>query len=132
LSCTTCPNPIATPTDTTEYCVTAFTVNGCSDTACVQVVVLRACEVFVPNAFSPNASGRNDQQCVYGDCISSMVFRIYDRLGNRVFETTDAKICWDGLHNGEPLNPGVFVYVLNATLTSGETVERQGNITLVR
>ena len=107
-------------------------MNGCSDTACVQVVVLRACEVFVPNAFSPNASGRNDQQCVYGDCISSMLFRIYDRLGNRVFETTDAKICWDGLHNGEPLNPGVFVYVLNATLTSGETVERQGNITLVR
>lgn len=132
LSCTACASPTATPSDTTLYCVTVFDANNCSDTACVRVDVLRPCTVFVPNAFSPNASGKNDRQCVYGACISTMVFSIYDRWGNKVFESFDPKVCWDGLHNGEPLNPGVFVYHLSATLTNGETVERQGNITLVR
>ena len=106
--------------------------NNCSDTACVRVDVIRPCTVFVPNAFSPNASGKNDSQCVYGDCIKFMLFTIFDRWGNKVFETSDQKTCWDGLHNGQPLNAGVFVYHLNATLTNGETVEKQGNITLVR
>lgn len=132
LSCTTCATPMATPGDATVYCVTVSNGSLCSDSACVRVDVLRACEVFVPNAFSPNASGKNDTQCVYGNCISTMVFAIYDRWGNKVFESYDQKTCWDGLHNGEPVNAGVYVYHLNAQLNSGETVEKSGNITLVR
>ena len=132
LNCTTCATPVASPNDTTTYCVVVTDVNNCSDTACVRVDVLRPCTVFVPNAFSPNASSKNDTQCVYGDCIKFMLFTIYDRWGNKVFETSDQKTCWDGLHNGQPLNAGVFVYHLSATLSNGETVEKQGNITLVR
>ncbi len=138
LSCSDCANPIATPTETTTYCLTVF--DGlCSDTACVRIQVERAepictaANIFVPTAFSPNASGKNDQQCVFGtECIASMTFRIYDRWGNKVFESTDPKACWDGTYNGQALDPAVFVYHLSATLLNGETVERQGNITLVR
>jgi len=91
------------------------------------------CALYVPNAFSPNASGKNDSQCLYGtECIKSMSFGIYDRWGNKVFESTDPKACWDGTFNGQALDPAVFVYHLSATLTGGETVEKQGNITLVR
>jgi gliding motility-associated-like protein len=88
--------------------------------------------MYVPSAFSPNASGKNDSQCVHGGCIASMTFRIFDRWGKEVFAITDPKTCWDGTYNGKTLNPGVFVYLLTAQRTNGETVEKQGNITLLR
>lgn len=91
------------------------------------------CALYIPNAFSPNASGKNDSQCLYGtDCIASMSFTIYDRWGNKVFESTDPNSCWDGTFNDQPLDPAVFVYHFSATLNNGESVERQGNITLMR
>lgn len=133
LSCTTCQAPSASPADTTVYCVVVTDANQCTDTACVRILVEAPCgEVFVPSAFSPNASGKNDQQCVYGDCIASMAFSIYDRWGKEVFTSADAKVCWDGTFDGKAMNPAVFVYKLTATLTNGETVEKSGNITLVR
>ncbi|HEY0976577.1 MAG TPA: gliding motility-associated C-terminal domain-containing protein, partial [Flavobacteriales bacterium] len=110
---------------------TSFT---CFDTAYIRLEVpaCNANTVFVPSAFSPNANGKNDGQCVYGDCIERMLFRIFDRWGNKVYESNDPSACWDGLHNGEPLNPGVFTYHLVATLATEEVVEKSGNITLVR
>lgn len=91
------------------------------------------CALYIPNAFSPNNSNKNDAQCLYGtDCITSMSFNIYDRWGNKVFESTDPNVCWDGSFNGQPLDPAVFVYHLTAALNNGESVERQGNITLMR
>jgi gliding motility-associated-like protein len=138
LSCSDCANPTATPTETTTYCVTVSD-SACSDTACVRIEVTlpasacTAASIFIPTAFSPNASGKNDMQCIYGgDCIASMVFRIYDRWGNKVFESTDPKQCWDGLYKGDALDPGVFVYSFNATLSNGEVVQKKGNITLIR
>jgi gliding motility-associated-like protein len=141
LSCSTCSTPTATPAETTEYCVEVNNNNACaSDTACVRITVLissqRPCvgqDIFIPSAFSPNASGTNDMQCVHGaQCIKSMSFSIYNRWGNKVFESTDPKACWDGTYNGQALDPAVFVYHLSATMINGEIVERQGNITLVR
>ena len=61
-----------------------------------------------------------------------MSFNIFDRWGNKVFESTDPNVCWDGNFNGQPLDPAVFVYHLSAALSNGERVERQGNITLMR
>ncbi|MBL7944984.1 MAG: gliding motility-associated C-terminal domain-containing protein [Flavobacteriales bacterium] len=91
------------------------------------------CALFVPSAFSPDNSAKNDAQCLYGtDCITSMTFNIFDRWGNKVFESTDPEACWDGTFNGQALDPAVFVYHLRATLANEEVVEKQGNITLVR
>ena len=89
-------------------------------------------EFFVPTAFSPNNDGQNDLECVYGKCIESLLFSIYDRWGEKVFETTDQKQCWDGTYRGKPMNTGVFVYYLQATFDSGESVKKKGNIGLVR
>lgn len=89
-------------------------------------------ELFVPSAFSPNNDSQNDLECVYGKCIESLLFSIYDRWGEKVFETTDQKQCWDGTYRGKPMNTGVFVYYLQATFDSGESVKKKGNIGLVR
>ncbi len=95
-------------------------------------VDLQCGEVFVPNAFSPNNDGENDLECVFGKCIQTMTFAIYDRWGEKVFDTTDPKKCWDGIYKGEVMNTAVFVYYLDATLITGEKIKKKGNISLVR
>jgi gliding motility-associated-like protein len=97
------------------------------------IKLLNECgEMFVPNAFSPDNNGQNDLEFVYGKCIEKIFFAIYDRWGEKVFETTDATVGWDGTHKGKKLNTGVFVYYLTATLTTGEVVNKKGNISLFR
>ncbi len=123
--------------DVALYATMLYNVNQsitCLDTAYLRLEVpsCNANTVFVPTAFSPDASGKNDQQCVYGDCIVHMTFRIFDRWGNKVFESFDQQTCWDGLHNGQPLDAGVYVYQLHATLATDEVVVKQGNISLIR
>jgi gliding motility-associated-like protein len=134
LSCTDCANPIASPLSTTTYFLIVTDTNGCTDTATVIVFVVDVdCgEVFVPNAFSPNNEGKNELECVYGNCIKSMEFSVYDRWGEKVFTSTDAKVCWDGTYNGKKLNTGVFVYYLKATLYNGSEINKKGNINLFR
>jgi gliding motility-associated-like protein len=133
LSCSTCAGPIATPLSTTSYVLVVTGANGCksSDTVTVKVEV-NCGDVFVPNAFSPNNEGKNELECVYGNCIKSMEFSVYDRWGEKVFTSTDTKICWDGTYKGKKLNTGVFVYYLKATLYNRSEISKKGNINLFR
>ena len=82
--------------------------------------------------FSPAVNGENDVLCVYSNCIESMYIVIYDRWGEKVFESSSESVCWDGTYRGKDMNPGVFVYQLEAVLINGETVSQKGNISLVR
>ncbi|UKN03391.1 gliding motility-associated C-terminal domain-containing protein [Paracrocinitomix mangrovi] len=133
LSCSDCPNPIANPIQDTYYCVTAQDANGCVSTECMTMFVEIVCgDVFVPSAFSPNNDGENDVLCVYSDCIKTMTFTIYNRWGERVYETNNMNICWDGTWKGKALNSAVFVYVLDGYLINGEPVNQKGNISLIR
>jgi gliding motility-associated-like protein len=133
LSCISCPNPVASPFATTTYILTVTSDSGCVSTAHVTVVITYDCgDVFVPNGFSPNGDGENDVECVYGRCIETMYFAIYDRWGEKVFDTSDPKQCWDGTFRGQVMNTAAFVYYLNAKLVTGETVNKKGNINLVR
>jgi gliding motility-associated-like protein len=133
LDCDTCATVNAKPAETTTYCVTVTNANACKDSACVKVTVDFICgEIFVPTIFSPNEDGKNDELCVLGNCVETLNFTIYSRWGEKVFETTDSKICWDGTYKGKLMNTGVFVYVLEATLTDGTIVQEKGNFTLVR
>jgi len=128
------PSVFVSPLTTSVYCVTVTDINNCTDTACVTIYVepLPCKNVFVPNAFSPNDDGENDILFVYGNCISEMDFKIYNRWGERVFETREQNKTWDGMYRGTVLNTGVFTYFLNGTYTDGETFNVKGNITLIR
>ena len=61
-----------------------------------------------------------------------MNFVIYNRYGQKVFETQDVNEGWNGTHNGKILNPGVFVYYLRVTFIDGSQGESKGNVTLVK
>ncbi|MFH0894957.1 MAG: gliding motility-associated C-terminal domain-containing protein, partial [Bacteroidota bacterium] len=134
LSCTNCASPTATPTMTTTYTLTVTDSNGCFAIDSVVVIVDVICgDVFVPNSFTPNGDNLNELVCVYGNCVEEILFSIYDRWGEKAFETTDPKkVCWDGRYRGTEMNTAVFVYYLRVRLINGETVEKKGNITLFR
>lgn len=120
-----------TPTNTTTYTVTVTDKDGCTSTAMVTVDVLCG-NVFIPNVFSPNGDGHDDYLFVRGDCITNMTFVVFDRWGNKVFESTSLSKGWDGTYNGQPMNTGSYIWYLKATLKDGATIERKGDVTLVR
>ncbi|MBD3637732.1 MAG: gliding motility-associated C-terminal domain-containing protein [Crocinitomicaceae bacterium] len=133
LTCDNCQITEACPMYQTVYCVEGTDTNGCKNTDCVIIDVEIICgDVFVPSAFSPNNDGENDVLCVYSDCMKSMVFTVYNRWGEKVFEVNSPNICWDGTWNGKALNAAVFVYVLEGSLLNGEQVIQKGNISLIR
>ncbi len=133
LSCYTCPNPISHPSETIEYCVEGINTYGCSDTICVTITVDKECgEVFVPSGFSPNNDGNNDVLYVRGKCIKSMQFSVFNRWGEKVFESSSPEQGWDGTFRGKPLDTGVFVYYLQTEYYNGIIIKKQGNITLIR
>src|SRR6185312_14708889 len=131
LSCVTCPNPVASPLVTTTYMVTITNSTGCSKQDTVIITVDEKCgELFIPDAFSPNGDKENDVLMVHYGCIQAIDFVIYDRWGNKVFETTDPAKGWDGTYNGQIMNSGVFVYYVNVLTYSGTNITQKGNITL--
>lgn len=119
------------PLVTTIYTVVATDSNGCTAMAYVTVEVLCG-EVFVPDAFSPNGDGQNDYLYVRSNCIKTMDLVIFDRWGNKVFESTSQSTPWDGTYNGKALNAGTYTYYLNAAMLYNAIVQRKGNVTLVR
>jgi gliding motility-associated-like protein len=140
LSCYDCPDPMAAPTASTMYFVTGTDTNGCSGTDTVYVTIVpvpvECAEIYVPTVFSPNGSGNaaNKMVCVYGGCLAELRFEIFNRWGEKVFETTDVNLsdCWDGTYKGKQMNSGTYVYKLIVTLTNNEIIEETGNITLIR
>lgn len=134
LSCTNCATPLADPAQTTMYCVTVTDLNNCNDSACTFIYVNSDCgEIFVPNAFSPNNDNSNDELCIYGNqCIKEMTFVIYDRWGEKVYESDNPAACWNGTYKDKALNTGVYVYYLHGTTYNGDVLDKQGNISLMR
>jgi len=134
LSCVNCDQPVASPPDNIQYCVSSQ-LNGCVSTKCIDITV--TCEIgydhSVPNAFTPNNDGHNDAFCLKGftDCITNFSVMIFDRWGEKVFESNDPSFCWDGVYKGELMNSAVFVYVIKATKKK-EQINKKGNISLIR
>lgn len=134
LTCANCPDPVAVPGGGDEvYTVYATTPDGCTDSLLVHAYIIIPCtDIFVPSIFSPNGDGQNDMINVMGNCIKEMNFMIYDRWGEKVFETVSSNDPWDGYFKGSPAAGGAYVYKLRILHADGTRSERSGNITLVR
>ena len=82
--------------------------------------------------FSPNDDGENDILYVKGLGITNMIFRVYNRYGQLVFESLDQKDGWDGKVKGQAENSATFVYTLEYLLVNGSSGNVNGNVTLVK
>ena len=135
LNDSTISNPVATPDVTTTYFV-VVTDGVCTRSDSVTVIVheLR-CEdpdIFVPSGFSPNGDGTNDVLFVRGIHVTELEFKIFDRWGEKVFETTNQEIGWDGTFKGQLVEPAVFVYYLDAVCADGQKFFKKGNVSVLR
>ena len=110
--------------------------DGCHNRATVLVVVIDPlCDepaIFFPNAFSPNGDGENDELTVLGSVVEEMHLLIYNRWGQKVFESRSQADAWDGRFQGTLLDPDVFGYYLEVGCINGETFRKQGNVMLLR
>ncbi len=129
---------IMPPLNQNVYSVTIFDSNDCSATALVNVQAIELIDIFVPNIFSPNGDSTNDRFTVFTDQDAIVDrFLVYDRWGELVyagalFSTNDPTQGWDGLFKGEPVEQGVYVYVIDITFTDGQQETREGDVTILR
>lgn len=137
LECTIsdCSQATVNPTITTTFTATTTTLEGCSATDNVLIAVnvpAGGYAIGVPNSFSPNDDSKNDVLLVNGLGITNLVFKVYNRYGQLVFESDDQNIGWDGKVNGEPLNPATFAWTLEYILVNGQGGKMNGNVTLLK
>lgn len=133
ITCTTCSNTVVQPTLTTQYIVVASNSQYCKvqDTVIVNVDV-NCGDFFIPNVFSPNGDGLNDYINVHGRCISTFNLQIFNRWGEKVFETSSLSESWDGTFRGLNMDTGVFIYKADGVSIDGQSFKLKGNITLIR
>jgi gliding motility-associated-like protein len=138
ISCATCNAPLVTLSSNQTYNVQITDLeNGCIGQDSVKIQIISDCNdglVIVPNAFSPNNDGLNDVLYVRGSTLEFVYnFKVYSRSGELVFETTDINKGWDGTHNGQELNTGVYVYYVEAPCAlNGSVILKTGNVMIIR
>jgi len=132
LSGSTISNPVAAPEVSTKYVVRASTEWGCTVIDSIKVNVDPGTLLAMPNAFSPGTGVNNEFKVIKRGIATLNYFRIFDRWGVKVFETTNIDQGWDGTYNGTPQPFGVYVYEVEAVTNTGKVFIKQGNVTLVR
>lgn len=130
------PNVTATPDHDITYSVTLTDDFGCEHTDTVRIhcidVFCGESSVTIPNAFTPNSDGQNDQLCFSGEYITSFHIAIFTRWGELVYESNDIHECWDGRFRGNWCMPGVYVYTCHIRCEGYQESEIKGDITLIR
>ena len=127
-------DPIAMPPATVQYIVTGTDKAGCTDVDTALVYVIPSCFHFVDiNAFSPNGDGVNDNFRLITTGDDELVsMEIYNRWGQRVYETNNLVNGWDGTDgNGKPQEIGTYIYKI-WTKCDEILQSLSGNVTLLR
>jgi gliding motility-associated-like protein len=135
LNCLTCSNPVASPTVEYTYSVTVKDSKGCFERVNTYTVYIEGkSSVDVPTAFTPNGDGINDLINVNGWGIKKLnYFRVFNRWGELIYETTDLKSGWDGVYKGVPQNMETYVYQTEVqTYVDTDPIQKTGYFKLLR
>lgn len=95
-------------------------------------VSIGASELLIPNAFSPDGDGVNDEWKVAYRSLIDFECWIFDRQGHQLHYFNDPSKGWDGKHKGKTVGAGVYYYVINATGSDGRRYKRSGDINIIR
>ena len=119
-------------TGTFNACLIAYNSVGCPDTLCMPVTTIVVPALDVPNAFTPNSNDINSKIHVRGFGIAKMRFIIWNRWGQKVFETNNRLDGWDGRVKGALQPMDVYAFTLDVEFFDGTKTTRKGDITLIR
>ena len=96
-------------------------------------IIAGPCSIMMPSGFTPNGDGLNDVFRVkYHFLVKKFDLIIYDRWGEKVFETTDIGKGWDGTWKGLPALPGAYVWVISLMDNNNKQQQLKGVVTLLR
>jgi len=136
LSCSDCPNPEVLVGTFLEQIFTVTVTDedtGCQSAKNINVLITDYNALYMPNAFSPNADGVNDLLSLnYTGALQTAYWVVYNRYGQKIFETNSISDSWNGTFKGIRQPLGVYVYYASATFPNNITLQSKGNITLVR
>jgi gliding motility-associated-like protein len=125
-------DPVASPAVSTSYVVVATTENNCRIIDSIRIHIDPGTLIAIPNAFTPGTGINNIFSIVKKGLVRLDYFRIFDRWGNKVYESNNIDAGWDGNFNGKPQPMGVYVYDIEAVTNTGKIFHRVGNVTLIR
>lgn len=126
-------NPIAILAATQTFTVRAFTPEGCESFDDITVKIYKGPDIYLPNAFTPNADGLND--VFKGTPVGIKQFnylKVFNRWGQLLFSTSDYTKGWDGNWRGQKQNSGIFVVMVNAIDFKGNVINKKGTVMLIR
>jgi gliding motility-associated-like protein len=124
-------DPVATPTETTEFSVVGFNTEGCTDTATVVVRVIEntAINVEPMNVFTPNGDGIDDLWIIdYIENYPGAEITIYNGMGSVVYESNNYANDWDAVYQGKDLPETAYFYVIRYEGKNPKT----GSVTVIR
>lgn len=125
-------SPTSAPSDNVVYTLKVVDDFGCVISDSVRLLIQDE-ELLIPTAFSPNKDGSNDIFRVKNTNLSQFQLQVFNRWGEKVFETTDADEGWDGTFRDVPQELGVYVWKAEYKLNGAPSVKfASGNLTLVR
>ena len=120
------------------YTVTVTDSDNCKSTQSASVTNddsdcdTSANNIYIPNVFSPDGNGENDILFVRGKGVETLSFVIYNRWGQKLFESTSLADGWDATYQGREVNAGVFVYQVTGEFDDGEKFDLSGDVTVVK
>ncbi|MCD6065929.1 MAG: domain containing protein [Bacteroidetes bacterium] len=132
LNCYNCLTPVATPTNTTTYILTAANEFGCLNSDTVTIFVSQEYGLYIPTAFSPNGDHVNEGWQPKGFGIKKITIYVFDRWGLKLFEAKDLETAWDGRYKGHGVQEDVYIFKVTAETYSDEKINKVGHVTLVR
>lgn len=122
------------PRDTTLYYAFVTNGRGCIGKDSVYVYVYGKNVLLIPTGFSPNRDGINDVFRVgkYLNIKKLNYFEVYNRWGEKLWQTNDITKGWDGIYNDLPAPAGTYVWKIEAVNYENERITQSGNVTLIR
>jgi len=133
-----CLNPVISDLiDETDYTVTVAAIGNpdCNASATIRVTPFADCDKVydLPNAFTPDGDGINDEFAVIAEGLREVFsFEVYNRWGQKVFEGSGLDASWDGTIKGKPAPSDVYLYMIRVECPDQEERVLSGDVTLIR
>lgn len=125
--------------ESATFNLTILDENGCTVSDTVNITVYKEPSIYVPNVFSPNFDGTNDRLRISGgeNVLNINTFKIFSRWGELIYQADnfspdDQFVGWDGLYQGQEMDIGVYVYLVEVLYDDGSSESIGGDVLLLR
>lgn len=127
------PEHVYTTEGNFDVSLTVFNSSVCSSSVVQgQYMISKNNILFIPNTFTPNNDGVNDEFVVSITNIKSYKIQIFNRFGVLLFSSEDQSNHWKGTYNNEPLPVGTYYYVIQAYDFNDQTIKKSGSVTILK